>query len=118
MEHLSRSRAQPTAQVACAKEPLAVIDGASFEAAARAAARRNGDAVAHLVARFNRDGIDALVERHGDAQPKRYTQAEQERVLQKVRWEPNRDQDKTAIWSLTTLQGALRIIVILQVALG
>jgi len=116
MEHLSRSRPEPAAQVARAKELLAVTDGASFEAAARAAARKSGDAIAHLVACFNRDGIDALVERHGDGQPKRCTQAEQERILQKVRREPDRDQDKTATWSLTTLQGALRIIAILQVA--
>src|SRR5579871_3090421 len=63
LEQMSRSRTDPAAQVARAKEVLAVADGASFEAAARAAGRKSGDAVAHLVARFNRDGIDALVER-------------------------------------------------------
>lgn len=91
-----------------AKELLAVADGASYQAAARAAGRHSGDAVAHLVARFNRDGLAALVERHGGGQPKRYTQAEQERILQEVRRTPDREQDRTATWLLVTLQGALR----------
>jgi transposase len=108
LDHLSRSRTEPSAQVARAKELLAVADGASFEAAARAAGRKSGDAVAHLVARFNRDGIHALVERHGGGQPKRYTDTEQERILQEMRREPDRDKDRTATWSLSTLQAALR----------
>jgi Homeodomain-like domain len=108
LEHLSRSRSHPAAQVTRAAELLAVADGASYEAAARSAGRRSGDAVAHLVARFNRDGVDAVVERHGGGQPKRYTDVEQERILAEVRREPDRDQDRTATWSLTTLQGALR----------
>jgi transposase len=108
LEQLSRSRTEPAAQVARAKALLAVADCASFEAAARAAGRKSGDAVAHLIARFNRDGIDALVERHGGGQPKRYTAREQERILQELRREPDRDNDKTGTWSLTTLQGALR----------
>ena len=108
LEQGSRSRTDPAAQVARAKALLAVADGASFEAAARAAGRKSGDAVAHLVTRFNRDGINALIERHGGGQPKRYTQTEQERILQEVRRNPDRDTDKTATWSLSTLQGALR----------
>jgi transposase len=108
LEQVSRSHTAPAAEVARAKELLAVADGASFEAAARAAGRKSGDAVAHLVARFNRDGIEAVVERHGGGQPKRYTTREQERILREFRREPDRDKDKTATWSLTTLQGALR----------
>jgi transposase len=108
LEHVSRSRTDPAGQVARARELLSVTDGASYEAAARAAGRRSGDAVAHLVARFNRDGVDAVVERHGGGQPKRYTATEQERILQEVRRTPDREQDGTATWSLSTLQRALR----------
>ena len=108
LDHVSRSRTHPAAQVARAKALLAVADGASFESAARAAGRRSGDAVAHLVTRFNRDGLDAIVERHGGGQPKRYIDAKQERILQEVRRTPDRDQDGTAAWSLSTLQRALR----------
>ena len=74
----------------------------------RAAGRRSGDAVAQLVARFNREGLVALEPGHGGGQPKRYTQIEQERILQEVRRQPDREQDKTATWSLSTLQSALR----------
>jgi transposase len=108
LEHVSRSRTDPAAHVARAKELLAVADGASFEGAARLAGRKSGDAVAHLVSRFNQDGLDVLVERHGGGQPKRYTQAEQERILQEARREPDRKRDGTAGWSLTMLQRALR----------
>jgi hypothetical protein len=47
-----------------AKALLAVADGASFTDAARVAGRRAGNAVAHLVARFNRQGLAALEARH------------------------------------------------------
>ena len=108
LEHFSRSRTDPAAQVVRAKEVLVVADGASFEGAARAAGRKSGGAVAHLVSRFNRDGINALVERHGGGQPKRYTDREQERILQEARRTPDRERHGTATWSLTTLQRALR----------
>jgi transposase len=108
LDHVSRSRTDPAAQVARAKELLAVANGASFEGAARLAGRKSGDAVAHLVARFNRDGLDALDERHGGGQPKRYTEVEQERILREARRTPDREQDGTATWSLATLQRVLR----------
>jgi transposase len=108
LEQVSRAHTVPAAEVARAKELLMVAAGASFAAAARAAGRKSGDAVAHLVGRFNREGMGAVVERHGGGQPKRYTQAEQERILREVRRPPDRDQDKTATWSLSTLQATLR----------
>ncbi len=108
LEQVSRSRSAPAGEVARAKELLAVADGASYQGAARAAGRRSGDAVAQVVARFNRDGVDAVVAGHGGGQPKRYTAIEQERILREVRRAPDRDEDGTATWSLTTLQHALR----------
>ncbi len=108
LERLSRSHTEPAAVVARAKALLAVADGQCFIEAARVAGRRSGDAVAHLVTRFNRDGLAALPPRHGGGQPKRYTTAERERILREVRRIPDRDQDRTATWSLTTLRRALR----------
>ena len=108
LERISRSQTEPAGHVARAKELLAVADGLRFTDAARLAGRRSGDAVAQLVARFNRDGLAALEPGHGGGQPKRYTQTEEERILQEVRCAPDRDQDRTATWSLTTLQRALR----------
>jgi transposase len=97
LEHLSRSRAAPAAEGIRATELLAV-----------AAGRTSGDAVAQLVARFNRQGLAALSEPRHAGQPKRSTQVEQERMLQEVRRQPDREQDGTATWSLTTLQRAVR----------
>jgi transposase len=108
LEQLSRAQTQPAARVARAKALLAVATGHRFTAAAHAAGRRSGDAVAHLVARFNRQGLAALDAGHGGGQPKRYTQSEHERILHEAQREPDRDQDGTATWSLTTLQRALR----------
>ncbi len=108
LEQLSRSQTQPAARVARAKALLAVATGHRFTAAAHAAGRRSGDAVAQLVARFNHQGLAALDTGQGGGQPKRYTPSEHERILQEVQREPDRDQDGTATWSLSTLQRALR----------
>jgi len=108
LEGISRSHTEPAAQVARAKALLAVAAGHRFTEAARLAGRKSGDAVAHLVARFNREGLAALEPGHGGGQPKRYTQREQERILQELRRAPDRAADGTATWSLTTLQRALR----------
>jgi transposase len=108
LERIARAQTEPAAQVARAKALLAVADGRRFTDAARAAGRRSGDAVAHLVARFNRDGLGAVHPSHGGGQPKRYTVAEQARIVREVRRPPDRDTDRTATWSLTTLQRALR----------
>jgi transposase len=91
-----------------AKALIAVADGARFTDAARAAGRRAGDAVAQLVARFNREGLAALETRHGGGPAVVYGSAERERILQEFRREPDREQDGTGTWSLTTLQRALR----------
>jgi transposase len=108
LRQLSRSNREPAAVVARAKAVLAVAAGVTYTAAAQAAGRRSGDAVGRLVARFNREGLEALVPRHGGGQPKRYTSAERERILAEARRVPTPKPDGTATWSLVTLQRALR----------
>ena len=108
LTRLSRARAEPAAHVARATALLAVTDGASYTDAAHAAGRRSGDAVAHLVARFNREGLAALGPRHGGGHTPVYAEAEQARILAEVRRTPDPATDGTATWSLTTLQRALR----------
>jgi transposase len=108
LEQVSRSQSNPASHVARAKALLAVADGQTFSQAALAAGRRAGDAVAQLVARFNRDGLAALAPRQGGGPQILYGQAEQERILREARRPPDRAQDGTATWSLTTLQRALR----------
>ncbi len=108
LERLSRAHAEPAALVVRAKALRAVAAGQSFTNAAHAAGRTSGDAVAHLVARFNREGLATLIPGHGGGQPKRYRAAEAARVLREVHRAPDRDADGTGTWSLATLRRALR----------
>src|SRR4051812_43363470 len=50
LARLSRSQAAPAVEVARARMLLAVAAGDDYQQAARAAGRRSGDAVSHLVA--------------------------------------------------------------------
>ena len=108
LEQVSRAQSDPASHVARAKALLAVAAGKTFTQAAQAAGRRAGDAVAQLVARFNGEGLAVLAPRHGGGAQTLYGAAEQERILREVRRTPDREQDGTATWSLTTLQRALR----------
>jgi winged helix-turn helix protein len=108
LERVARAGAESADRVARAKALLAVADGARFVEAARAAGRCSGDAVAHLVERFNAEGAAALDPRHGGGPPVRYGPEGRERILREFRRRPDRAEDGTAAWSLGTLQRALR----------
>ncbi len=108
LEQISRARSEPACHVERAKLLLAVAAGQSYTAAAQAVGRRSNDAVANLVARFNREGLEALAPRHGGGATRQYGAVERDRILAEVRRNPDRTQDGTTRWSLTTLQAALR----------
>lgn len=108
LEQVANASSERADSVARATALRAVADGAPFTEAARTAGRRAGDAVARLVARFNREGLAALLPRHGGGPQVRYGQKEHERILQEFHRTPDRERDGTATWSLTTLQRALR----------
>lgn len=108
LEQISRARSEPACHVERAKLLLAVAAGQSYTAAAQAVGRRSNDAVAHLVARFNRDGLAALAPRHGGGATRQYGAVERDRILTEFRRVPDRARDGTIRWSLTTLQAALR----------
>jgi len=93
---ISRSQSAPAVQVARATMLLAVSRGDDYQRAAVAAGRRSGDAVSHLVARFNAEGLAALSPRHGGGQTRTYDHASRERVLQEVRREPTPEADGTS----------------------
>jgi len=108
LQQISRAQSEPASHVARAKSLLAVASGKSYTAAARAAGRRSNDAVSQLVSRFNREGLAAIEPRHGGGPPIIYGVEERKRILAEFERQPDRAEDGTATWSLTTLQRVLR----------
>lgn len=108
LSRLGRSQRAPAAQVARARALLAVAEGQSYTTAAALVGRSTGDTVGRWVAGFNRDGLAAVVPRHGGGHLIRYGEVEQRRILAEVTRLPERARDGTATWSLTTLRAALR----------
>jgi transposase len=68
-----------------------------------------------LVERFNQQGLRALLIAAGRGRKVTYTPAQRERIVQEVRREPDRQEDGTATWSLSTLERALRKAALPQV---
>jgi transposase len=108
LEELSRAQNEPASHVVRARLVLAVAGGQSYTAAARGVGRRSGDAVASLVARFNREGLAAIVPGHGGGAAVTYGDEARARILAEVRRAPDREADGAATWSLSTLRRALR----------
>ena len=105
---MSRAQSESAIRVARAGLILAVARGDDYQQAAESIGRRSGDAVSHLVTRFNAEGLAALDPRHGGGRAPIYDQSSRERILQEARRQPTPETDGTATWSLTTLQKALR----------
>ena len=88
LERISRSQSEPAVHVAHAKEIHAVADGYSYTDAAQLAGKKSGDSVAHLVERFNHEGLLAIQPKHGGGPKVKYSAEERERVLAEVRRQP------------------------------
>jgi transposase len=108
LTQISRAHSEPVSHVARAKILLAVAAGLSYQSAARSAGRKSGEAVAHLVARFNREGLAAIEPGHAGGPTTSYGLAERARILTEAQRLPDREQDGTASWSLSMLRQALR----------
>lgn len=108
LRKIARSKREPASHVARAKQLLAVAVGHNYTAAAQAAGRKSGDAVAQLVARFNREGLQAVEPQRGGGPKPKYGVKERERILAEVQRSPDPEQDGSATWSLTLLRRALR----------
>jgi transposase len=105
---LSRSQAAPAVEVIRAKLLLAVADGDGYQDAARSVGRRSGDAVSHLVARFNAEGLAALTPRHGGGRRPTYGPGDRARIAAEAARAPTPEADGTATWSLSALRRTLR----------
>jgi transposase len=108
LQRIARSRQEPTTYVLRAKQLLAVAAGQSYTRAAAATGRNSGDAVSHLVARFNAEGLQALTPRAGSGCKPTYGVPEREQILAEARRKPDPARDGAATWSLQLLQRALR----------
>lgn len=108
LEQLSRSQAAPAVEVARAIILLAVARGDDYQDAARSGGRRSGDAVSHLVARFNAEGLGALTPRHGGGRRPTYGPQATGRIVAEAARTPTPEGDGTATWSLSALRRTLR----------
>jgi Homeodomain-like domain len=108
LARIARSQAIPAVEVIRAKILLAVARGDGYQAAARAVGRRSGDAVAHLVARFNVEGLAALTPRHGGGRQPTYDPQARARIVAEAARTPTPQRDGTATWSLSSLRRTLR----------
>lgn len=108
LERLSRASREPAVHVIRAQLLLAVEQGASYPAAAQSVGRRSGDAVSHLVSRFNETGIAALEPLHGGGASVVYDSEKRQLILETVSHPPEVEQDGAVSWSLSLLQRHLR----------
>src|SRR5262245_559509 len=96
LQRIARSAREPASHVIRAKQLLAVASGQSYTKAAAVTGRKSGDAVSHLVAHFNREGLQALASRTGSGCKPTYGVAEREFVLATARLPPGPEQDGSA----------------------
>lgn len=108
LTQLSRSQVAPAVEVTRAKVLLAVARGDDYQTAVRSVGRRSGDAVSHLVARFNAEGLASLTPRHGGGRRPTYGPEETARIAAEAARAPTPEGDGTATWSLSTLRRAVR----------
>ncbi|MBD0299996.1 MAG: helix-turn-helix domain containing protein [Nitrososphaera sp.] len=108
LEHISRATSESVTRVARAKALIAVAQGLSYTAAAQTCGRRSGDAVAQLVEQFNREGLAALIPKHGGGAKVQYTAQQRAQILAVAQQQPELEIDGVSQWSLVTLQRRLR----------
>lgn len=108
LESVSRARSAPAESVIRAKVLLAVASGMNYTQAAQTVGRKSNDAVSRLVSRFNQEGMDALLPRHGGGFQTEYGEEERGRIVREFERQPDLERDGTGNWSLMSLQRALR----------
>jgi transposase len=108
LEKMVKSTSERVDVVKRAKAVLSVRSGKSYTEAAKEAGYQSNDTVSQLVSRFNQHGLSALGIAGGRGRKPTYTSSQQAQILREVQRTPERKEDQTATWSLSTLQGALR----------
>jgi transposase len=108
LQGLAKATSERVDVVRRARAILAVHAGHPYTQAAHAAGYQSSDSVSLLVGRFNQRGLASLPIAAGRGRKAQYTAAQRERILQELQRTPDRQADGTAMWSLTTLERALR----------
>jgi transposase len=108
LTRIARASSERADRVPRAQALLAVRAGRTFVQAAAQVGWRCGDSVGALVRRFNRDGLAALRIAPGRGRHPTYDPAARARIVACAQRAPDREQDGTATWSLSTLERALR----------
>src|SRR6202011_4437908 len=108
LEQLAKRTSERVDRVRRARALLAVARGDTFATAAREAGLRSATTVANLVSRFNRHGLAALRIRAGRGRKPTYDAAARSAIVATAQRPPDRREDGTATWSLSTLERALR----------
>jgi transposase len=108
LERLARSTSERADRVQRATALLRVAAGRPFVEAAQQAGFASGTAVAELVARFNRRGLAALTIAAGRGRRPTYDRAARAQIVATAQRPPDRRQDGTGTWSLSTLERSLR----------
>ena len=89
LERIARSAREPASHVIRAKQLLAVAAGQSYTKAAAGTGRKSGDAVSHLGARFNHEGLPAVVPGASSGRAPTYGVTEREQILAVARCPPD-----------------------------
>ena len=115
LQRIEKATSERLDVVKRARALLSVRAGRSYSDAAREAGYKSGDSISQLVERFNQQGLGALLLAPGRGRKGTYTHAQRARMVQEVQRVPDREQDGTATWSLSTLERALRKAALPQV---
>jgi transposase len=108
LSRLARASSERVDRVQRAVVLLAVAEGQTYGAAAAQAGWQAIGSVRQLVRRFNQRGLAALSIAPGRGRRPTYDQAARARIVACAQRQPDREQDGTATWSLSTLERTLR----------
>jgi transposase len=108
LQRIARANSERADRVQRAAVLLAVMAGQSYEQAAAQAGWQASASVRSLVRRFNRRGLAALAIAPGRGRRPTYDPPARARIVACAQRQPDREQDGTAAWSLSTLARTLR----------
>ena len=109
LETIAKATSERVDRVRRANALLAVSQGKSFSQAAQLAGFKTGDGVMLLVKRFNQRGLAALNIATGRGPKPRYPTQARQLVPTTLQASPDRLEDQTASWSLSTLERSLHL---------